>query len=162
MWTSVRRQVQSLESQDDEWCWNSSFALGRARQENVLALVQWCPMLAWASGSMWALKLIHGWWWGVKNLWFNFHRLQTLAEQACGDRCKALKARMRAWRGADETRPPMDDLSTQLPSTSPHQSKNMFLSSPLQNCYSTAHFEWFLFSHLCRVLLVSHGASTFS
>ena len=92
---------------------------------------------------------------GVKDPWISFHRLQTLDEQACGDRCKALKARMGAWRCAEETRPPMNDLSTQLPSTSLHQSKNMFLSSPLQNCYSTAHFGRFLFSHLCRILLIS-------
>ena len=31
---------------------------------------------------------------GVKDPWISFHRLQTLDEQACGDRCKALKARM--------------------------------------------------------------------
>ena len=54
---------------------------------------------------------------GLKDPWINFHRLQTLGEQACGDTCKALKARMRAWGSAEETKPPMDDLSTQLPST---------------------------------------------
>ena len=27
---------------------------------------------------------------GVKDPWISFHRLQTLDEQACGDRCKAL------------------------------------------------------------------------
>ena len=31
---------------------------------------------------------------GVKDPWINFHRLQTLDEQAPADRCKALKARM--------------------------------------------------------------------